>query len=91
MSDELLLKEIRNCLGSLYANEDAEYILSYEVAENILAKVKQHYVKWDREKVAEKMAWNYDRTFTWATMPEWLKDNYRCFADQLKEILTGGE
>ena len=39
-----------------------------------------------REKIAEKIAWHYDKEFTWATMPEWRKDEYRYVAASIPDI-----
>lgn len=64
----------------------------------VIAKFKaMGYVKWDREKVAEKVyKWRTKHIdnqmwIPWNGLKEESKDYYRKDADQLKEILTGGE
>ena len=88
--DELLLTpgEAREAIKAYCDDQGIEEmpeflpLLEYHfIAKAQLAKVKQRYVKWDREKVAEFLESYCPKT------NEFASDE----ADQLKEILTGGE
>ena len=72
----------------------------YYHADKILLKLKARgYVKWDREKVAKRLAYIGNSTTTKTlgedSLWDWFSvgdcDYWKGKADQLKEILTGGE
>ncbi len=66
-----------------------EVRIAYEALEDTIKAIG--YVRWDREKVAEMFCgidWN---TGSWETRTDYGKERYYKQADQLKEILTGGD
>lgn len=77
--DELLLKEMA---GIKLSFDIGGCTIGEHYANIILVKVKQHYVKWDREKVANHFALCKGRLST--------EEQQHRFADQFKEILNGG-
>ncbi len=99
-NDELLL-EINEWLDSLgidraYRKDMKEsYQKDLPALKAQLAKVKQHYVKWGREKVAEllfcQVYGGKPPTTGWLVREKLIKDKFREQADQLKEILIGGK
>ena len=97
MSDELLLTpgEAINAWNTGYSKaslkgEPKKLNAIKSVAKAQVAKLKEHYVKWDREKVAERL-YKTQGFIGWEKVVDASKGIFREQADQLKEILTGGK
>ena len=89
---ELLIELCGNCGGCQPKPTNLASICSNPIEKYLY---RMGCVKWDREKVAEATYHLIHRGKThmaWEELPyKWGKKAYYEFADQLKEILTGGE